>query len=81
MFGKKKHIQIEKITGFDTAIKAIKAYIYLQEWTKAKSALEDIKKRETDAFSDLEWKIKDNYKLVSKQRKAFDKKLKIGSLW
>jgi len=81
MFGKKKHIQIEKITGFDTAIKAIKAYIYLQEWTKAKSALEDIKKRETDAFSELEWKIKDNYKLVSKQRKAFDKKLKaIASL-
>jgi len=76
MFGSKKHIQIDKITNFDSAIKAIKSYIYLQEWEKVKSALEDIKEKEAGAFSELEIKIKDNYKLLSKQRKIYDKKLK-----
>ena len=45
MFGRKKQIDVEKINNFNEAVKAIKAYIYLSEWSKAKSAIDDIKQR------------------------------------
>lgn len=72
MFGKTKNIKIEKIYTLKDALKAIKTYIYLQEWEKAKSAIEDIKQKESDAFNELENKIKDNYKEVQKQRKIYE---------
>jgi hypothetical protein len=44
MFGKKKkHIQIENVHTLKDALRAIKAYIYIQEWSQAQSAIEDIR--------------------------------------
>jgi len=74
--GKKKQIKTENIYTFKEALRAIKTYIYLQEWSKTKSAIENIKEKETQAFSELENKIKDNYNEVQKQRKIYEKNLR-----
>lgn len=73
MFGRKKEINTENIKSFHDAVKAIKAYIYLSEWEKAKTAIEDVKQKETKAFAELEEKIKDNFNLLQKHRKTFEK--------
>ncbi len=73
MFGRKKQVQTENIHTLNDALKAIKTYIYLQEWEKAKSALEDIKIKEKLAFEELEVKIKDDYRDLQKQRKIYEK--------
>lgn len=73
MFWRKKEINAENIKNFHDAVKAIKAYTYLQEWEKAKSAIEDIRKKEADAFWILEEKIKDNFNLLQKQRRIYEK--------
>lgn len=73
MFGKKKQIQVEKIHTLSEALKAIKTYIYLLEWESAFSAIEDIKKKESEAFAELEIKIKDDYKELQKQRRIYEK--------
>lgn len=73
MFGRKKHINIENIHTLSDALKAIKTYIYLLEWESAFSALEDIKEKEETAFRELEYKIKDDYKELQKQRKLYEK--------
>lgn len=70
---RKKHIQSDSIYTFKEAIKAIKAYIFLQEWEKAKSAIDSVKRKEKEAFEELEQKIKDNYNEVQKQRKLYEK--------
>ncbi len=79
MFGIRKEIHTENVKSFHDAVKAIKAYIYLTEWEKAKSAIEDVKKKEADAFAMLEEKIKDNFQLLQKHRKSFEKNNKIIS--
>lgn len=76
MFGRKKKIQLDKIRTFSDALRAIKTYIYLQEWSKAKSAIADIEEKETQAFSELEYKIRDNHKELQKQRRNFEKNMK-----
>ena len=70
---RKKHIQSDSIYTFKEAVKAIKAYIFLQEWEKAKSAIDSVKRKEKEAFEELEQKIKDNYNEVQKQRKLYEK--------
>ncbi len=75
MFGKKKNIQIDKIHTLSDALKAIKTYIYLLEWENAHSAIEDVKNKETEAFRELEHKIKDDFKELQKQRKIFEKNM------
>ena len=77
MFGRKKQIDVQKINNFNDAVKAIKAYIYLSEWSKAKSAIDDIKQKEEQAYRELEERIKDNFKLVSQQKKVYEKNVKI----
>lgn len=77
MFGSKKHIDTQKINTFNDAVRAIKAYIYLSEWSKARSAINDIKQKEEVAYRDLEEKIKDNFKLISPQKKIYEKNFKI----
>jgi len=73
MFGKKKQIHVEKIHTLSDALKAIRTYIYLLEWEKALSAIDDIKQKEEEAFSDLEVKIKDDFKELQKQRRIYEK--------
>jgi len=75
MFGKKKEVQLDQIKGFKDALKAIKTYIYLQEWEKAKKSIDNTRNRETEAFHELEPKIKDDYKALQRERKIFDKNL------
>jgi hypothetical protein len=77
MFGSKKHIDTQKINTFNDAVRAIKAYIYLSEWSKARRAINDIKQKEEVAYRDLEEKIKDNFKLISPQKKIYEKNFKI----
>lgn len=72
MFGRKV-IQADSVRNFKEALKAIKTYIYLQEWTKVKSAIDDIKEKEKIAFEELEHKIKDDYHELQKQRKIYEK--------
>lgn len=74
MFGKKtKHIQTQKIHTFSDALKAIRTYIYLLEWEKAKSAIDHVKQKEEEAFKELEYKIRDDFQKLQKQRKIFEK--------
>lgn len=73
---RKRHVQIEKIYTFKEAVKAIKTYIFLQEWVKAKSAIDNVKIKEKDAFEELESKIRDNYHELQKQRKIYEKSVK-----
>jgi len=73
MFGKKKQVNLELIHTLGDALKAIKTYIYLLEWEKAYSAIEDIKEKEESAFRELEYKIKDDFKELQKQRKIYEK--------
>lgn len=76
MFGQKKQVIVENIHTFADAVKAIKTYIYLQEWEKAKSAIEDIQLKEKTAFAELEYRIKDNYRELQKQRHIYEKNIK-----
>lgn len=81
MFWRKKQVDTQKIHTLNDALKAIKTYIYLQEWEKAKSAIEDVRLKEKTAFEELEIKIKDDYRELQKQRRIFDKNmLYIGKL-
>lgn len=81
MFWRKKQVDTQKIHTLNDALKAIKTYIYLQEWEKAKSAIEDVRLKEKVAFEELEMKIKDDYRELQKQRRIFDKNmLYIGKL-
>jgi hypothetical protein len=73
MFGKKKQINLENIHTLSDALKAIRTYIYLLEWESALSALDDIKEKEEEAFRELEYKIKDDYKELQKQRRIYEK--------
>lgn len=76
-FGAKKAVDITKVKNFNDAIRAIKTYIYLQEWEKARDALDDITEKEKTAFAELEYKIKDDYKDLQKQRKIYEKTLSL----
>jgi hypothetical protein len=73
MFGKKKEINLENIHTLRDALKAIRTYIYLLEWESYFSAIEDIKEKEETAFRELEYKIKDDFKELQKQRKIYEK--------
>jgi len=73
MFGRKKEIKLENIHTLSDALKAIKTYIYLLEWESALSAIEDVKQKEEEAFKELEYKIKDDFKELQKQRRIFEK--------
>jgi serine phosphatase RsbU (regulator of sigma subunit) len=74
MFGtKKQHIKVENVHTLKDALRAIKWYIYIQEWTKTESALKQIIEKEQEAFSELEYKIKDDFHELQKQRKIFEK--------
>ncbi|NDK09902.1 SpoIIE family protein phosphatase [Candidatus Gracilibacteria bacterium] len=76
MFGRKrKEINTENIHTFTEAVKAIKSYIYLKEWDLAESAIQDIKQKEQAAFSELEYKIKNDYRELQKQRRIFEKNM------
>ena len=76
MFGRKKEVKIDNVKNFKGALKAIKTYIYLKEWEKAKHAIEDVKQKEQNAFSELEEKIKGDYREVQKQRAIYNKNIK-----
>lgn len=76
MFGRKKEVHIDKVRNFKEALRAIKTYIYLKEWEKAKNAIDDVKNKEEFAFSELEEKIRDNYKELQKQRALYNKNIK-----
>ena len=73
---KRKEINTENIHTFTEAVKAIKSYIYLKEWDLAESAIQDIKQKEQAAFSELEYKIKNDYRELQKQRRIFEKNMK-----
>ena len=75
MFGRKKQVNLENVKTFKDALKVIKTYIYLQEWEKVQAAITDIKKKEVDAFKELEYKIRDDFTEVQKQRKIYEKNL------
>ncbi len=78
MFGrKKKQINTENIHTFAEAVKVIKSFIYIQEYEQAKSAIEDIKEKEKTAFYELEYKIKNDYRELQKQRKIYEKNMSI----
>jgi len=72
---KRKEINTENIHTFTEAVKAIKSYIYLKEWDLAESAIQDIKQKEQAAFSELEYKIKNDYRELQKQRRIFEKNM------
>lgn len=76
-FGKKKEIKAEDIKSFRDALKAIKVFIYLREWEKAKNAIEEIKDVELTAFQELEVKLKGNYSESEKQKKKYEKNKEI----
>ena len=75
MFGKKKQVDLQKIHTLSDALKAIRVYIYLEEWEMAKSAIDDIQLKEKSAFEELEIKIKDNYRELQKQRHIYEKNI------
>jgi len=77
MFGNKKQVNLEQIKSFKDAIKAIKTYIYLEEWEKAKKSIDNIRLKESEAFKELEAKIRDDYRALGRERKIFDKNLSI----
>ena len=79
MLGIKKHISAENVHTLKDALRAIKWYIYVQEWTKAESALKYIVKKEQEAFEELEYKIKDDFHELQKQRKIYEKNKRIIS--
>ena len=74
--GKKKPVDIEKVHTLQEALRAISRYIYLEEWWKAKSAIQNLRKAETEAYKEFEYKIRDNYKEIAKEKKIFDKTMK-----
>ena len=74
-FWKKKTVDIESIRTFNDALKAIKAYIYLEEWGKWKSAIKNLIEAETTAYDELIYKIRDNSKEIAKHKKIFDKRI------
>jgi len=47
----------------------------LKEWDLAESAIQDIKQKEQAAFSELEYKIKNDYRELQKQRRIFEKNM------
>ena len=74
MFGlRKKPIQAEQVHTLQDALRVIKSYIYLDEWKKAKSAIDDIREKEEAAFRELEQKIKGDFRELQKQRKIYEK--------
>ena len=76
MFGRrKKEIKIDNVKTFKDAVKVIKTYVYLQEWEKASQAIQDIRKKEETAFKELEYKIRDDYSEIQKQRRIYDKNM------
>ncbi|MCH8519055.1 serine/threonine-protein phosphatase [Candidatus Gracilibacteria bacterium] len=77
MFGfkKKKSVDIEKIKTFNDALRAIKTYMYLEEWEKGKSAIENLKEAEEAAYNELVYKIRDNHREIAKHKKVYDKKI------
>lgn len=77
MFGRKKIVDINKVKSFHDALGVIKTYIKLFEWEKARTALEDLKEKETLSFHELEDSLKDNPGVVLKQKKIFQKHLEI----
>lgn len=79
MFGlrRKKHIDVQQIKTFKDAIKAIKTFIYIKEWSKATSAIQEIREIELHAFQELEIRLKDNYSESEKQKKKYEKNKKI----
>lgn len=79
MFGKKKHIQADQVHTLKDALRAIKWYIYIEEWEKTESAIKHIIEKEESAFQDLEYKIKDDFHEIQKQRKIFEKNKRIIS--
>jgi len=75
LFKRKKNIDLEKIKNFNDALKAIKAFIYLEEWDKWKEAIENLREIEKSAYDELVYKIRDNYREVAKNKKIYDKKV------
>ncbi len=53
MFGffKKREVNSKEIRAFDSAIKAIKLFIVLSEWNKAKKAIKEIEYKEKESLS------------------------------
>jgi hypothetical protein len=75
-FGKKKTVDIAKVRTLSDALRAIKTYIYLEEWEKAKSAIDTLREAETSAYKELEYKIRDNYRELSRQKKKYESTMK-----
>lgn len=75
MFWRRKQIQPENVHNFNEAIKAIKVFIYLKEWEKAEKTLKTIREKENKAFGELEYQIRDDYKELQRQKRAFDKNM------
>lgn len=74
MFGfwRKKTVELEKIRTLSDALRAIKTYIYLEEWEKWKSAITNLKEDEKNAYDELTYKIRDNYKEILKHKKTYE---------
>lgn len=80
MFGiKTQHISAENVRTLKDALGAIKWYIYVQEWIKAESAIKHVIQKEQEAFEELEYKIKDDFHELQKQRKIYEKNKRIIS--
>jgi len=67
----KKQVKAETIKNFKDALRAIKTYVYIQEWEKAEHAITEIKEKEANAFSNLKKNLKSNYKETQKQEKIY----------
>jgi serine phosphatase RsbU (regulator of sigma subunit) len=76
---KTQRIKAENVHTLIDALRAIKWYIYLEEWNKVESALSHIVQKEQEAFDEFKHKIKDDFPELQKQRKIFEKNKRIIS--
>ncbi len=77
---KKKEINSEKIKWFNRALKAIKTFIFIEDWKKTYAAIEEVKIKEKEAYEALMIKISDSDKIdlqeKEKHTSIFNKKIK-----
>lgn len=72
---KKKDINTTAIKNFNTAIKVIEDFIYFEDYDKASLAIDEISRKETDAFNKYILTVKESEK--QKEFDIFQKKIKL----
>ena len=78
----KKVINTLDVKEFNSAIKAIKVFIAIYDWENGKNAIEEIRKKEKDAYEMIIPKIKEDNaiknkeEIIKKEEIEFNKKMK-----